>query len=311
MRRMVDLSYILQNGMPVYPVPWSPAFEVTQLARHETEGRESRKIVVGTHCGTHIDAPRHFIPGGATVDQLPLEPFVGPATLIDFTDAKPMQEMGVSEFERRVGDQHIDRLVMRFDWSDHWSTSKYYSCQPYISEDAAHWLVKRRVQLLGMDTPQADSPKNGRGTKRDSPVHKILLEAGIIKLEYMTNLKALGTEQFELIALPLNIQEGDGSPVRCIGIIEGTGATEIAERHERSVRKFFARHGKSSLPAGEAAFSLRFLEQGVIDSFGLVTMITELEGELGVTFSAEDLQSYEFQTVGGLIAILNRLAGGG
>lgn len=307
MRRFVDLSHMLHDGMTTYPVAWSPPFEVTQLGRHGIEGRESRKIVIGTHCGTHADAPRHFIPGGTTIDQLPLEPFVGPATVVDFTDAKPLQEMRVSDFERRVGDRHIDRLVIRFDWSDHWGTLKYYSEQPYISEDAARWLVKRGVRLLGMDTPQADSPKNGRGSERDSPVHKILLGAGMIKLEYMTNLRALGTDEFELIALPLKIREGDGSPVRCIGIVEDKDSSEIPMK-EKLVRDFFARHAKLPLPKGKEALTVHYLDGGLIDSLGIVTMIAELESALGVTFSAEDMESYEFQTVGGLIGILDRLA---
>lgn len=308
MRRLVDLSHVLCNGMMTYPVPWSPPFEVTQLGRHAIEGRESRKIVIGTHCGTHADAPRHFIPGGTTIDQLPLELFVGPATVVDFTDAKPLQEIEVFDFEKRLCDRHIDRLVMRFDWSDHWGTLKYYSEHPYISEDAAHWLVKRGVLLLGMDIPQADSPKNGRGSERDSPVHKILLGAGMIKLEYMTNLRALGTDELELIALPLKIRDGDGSPVRCIGIIEDKGLSEIAMGHEKLVREFFAQHAKLPLPSGKDALTARYLDGGLIDSLGIVTMIAEFETALGVTFSAEDLESYEFQTVGGLIGILDRLA---
>lgn len=308
MRRLVDLSYVLHVGMTTYPVSWSPPFEVTQLSRHEIEGRESRKIVIGTHCGTHADAPRHFIPGGTTIDQLPLEPFVGPATVVDFTDAKPLQEMGISDFEKHVGDRHINRLIMRFDWSDHWGTSKYYSEQPYISEDAARWLVERGVRLLGMDTPQADSPKNGRGSERDAPVHKILLGAGLIKLEYLTNLRALGVDEFELIALPLKIREADGSPVRCIGIVEDNGLTEAAMRHEELVRDFFARHARSALPTGKDALTVQYLNDGLIDSFGIITMIAELESALGVTFSAEDMQSYEFETIGGLIRILDRLA---
>jgi arylformamidase len=77
---------------------------------------------------------------------------------------------------------------------------------------------------LGMDTPQADSPKNGRGSERDSPVHKILLSAGIIKLEYMTNLRSLGSSEFELIALPLKIRDADGAPVRCVGIVDSREA---------------------------------------------------------------------------------------
>src|SRR4051794_18724556 len=183
MKRIVDLSFLLHDGMTTYPVPWSPPFEVTQLGRHGIEGRESRKIIIGTHCGTHVDAPRHFIPGGATIDQLSLEPFVGPATVIDFTDARPLQKMDVADFEGQLGDRRVERLIMRFDWSDHWGTLRYYTEQPYISEAAARWLVERGVKLLGMDTPQADSPKNGRGSERDSPVHKVLLGAGMIKLE--------------------------------------------------------------------------------------------------------------------------------
>lgn len=308
MRRFVDLTYVLHDGMMTYPVPWSPLFEVTQLGRHAIEGRESRKIVIGTHCGTHVDAPRHFIPGGTTIDELPLEPFVGPATVVDFTDAKPFQEIAVSDLELRVGERHIKRLVMRFDWSDHYGTMKYYSEQPYISEDAARWLVKRGVRLLGMDTPQADSPKNGRGSKLDSPVHKILLGAGMIKLEYMTNLRALRTDEFELVALPLKIRDGDGSPVRCIGIVEGESSNEMTMKHEELVREFFTQHAKSPLPSGKDALSVQYLNDGLIDSFGIVTMITRFESELGVSFSAEDMQSKEFQTVGGLIGILERLA---
>ena len=219
MKRFVDLSYLLHDGMTTYPVPWSPPFEITQLGRHGIEGRESRKIVMGTHMGTHVDAPRHFVPGGQTIDQVPLDLFVGPATVVDFTRATPLQEMQVSDFEKQVGDRRVDRLIMRFDWSDHWGTLRYYSEQPFISEAAARWLVDRGVRLLGMDTPQADSPKNGRGSERDSPVHKILLGAGVIKLEYMTNLRELGVSEFELIALPLKIKEADGSPVRCVGIV--------------------------------------------------------------------------------------------
>lgn len=219
-RRIVDLSYSLHDGMTTYPVPWSPPFEMAQLGRHGIEGRESRKIVMGTHTGTHVDAPRHFIPGGATIDELDLDVFTGPASVIDFTYAKSHQEMQVEDFERQLGSRRVERLVMRFDWSDHWGSLKFYSEQPYISDAAAQWLVDRGVRLLGMDTPQADSAKNGRGSGNDSPVHKILLGAGMVKLEYMTNLRQLGTSEFELVALPLKLRGADGAPVRCIGIVD-------------------------------------------------------------------------------------------
>ena len=220
MRRIVDLSYLLHDGMPTYPVHWSPPLEIMQLGRHGIEGRESRKLSIGTHTGTHVDAPRHFIPNGSTIDQLPIDTFVGPATVVDFTHARSMQEMHITDFEMQLGARRVERLIMRFDWSDHWGGMKFYVEHPFLSESAAKWLVDRGIILLGMDTPQADSPKNGRGAERDSPVHKILLGARIIKLEYMTNLRELRSTEIELLALPLKIRDADGSPVRCAAIVD-------------------------------------------------------------------------------------------
>jgi len=217
-RKITDLTFPIHEGMTTFPVHWQPMVEITQLGRHCIEGRESRKILLGTHTGTHVDAPRHFIPDGATVDNLPLDIFVGPATVLDFSYAKPMQEIQKEEFVRQLGNARPERVLMRFDWSDQWGTLDYYPKQPFISEEAAHWLVGLGVRLVGMDTPQADSAANGRNSGHDSPVHKILLGAGVIKLEYLTNLKLLQSREIELIALPLKIRDGDGSPVRCVAI---------------------------------------------------------------------------------------------
>ncbi len=78
--------------------------------------------------------------------------------------------------------------------------------------------------------------------------------------------------------------------------------------HEKLVRDFFATNASSPLPEGKEGLDVHYLDIGLIDSFGIVTMISDFEDELGITFSAEDMQSYEFQTVGGLIGILDRLA---
>ncbi len=74
------------------------------------------------------------------------------------------------------------------------------------------------------------------------------------------------------------------------------------------VLDFFARNGSTALPSGPDALKVRYLDEGIIDSLGIVTMVSELEGQLGIRFSAEDMQSYEFQTVGGLIEIIDRLS---
>src|SRR5271168_5192186 len=91
--KIVDLSLPVEEGMMTFPTHWHPVVEVTILGRHGIEGRETRKIVLGTHIGTHADAPRHFIPNGATIDEIPLELLVGPATVVDFTGCRPLQEI--------------------------------------------------------------------------------------------------------------------------------------------------------------------------------------------------------------------------
>lgn len=217
-RRIVDLTFPIHNGMTTYPVHWHPLVEVTQMGRLGMEGRESRRVVMGTHTGTHVDAPVHFIDGAASIDQIPLDVFMGPASILDFSWAARLQELGVADLEKALGDRPAERVILRYDWSDQWGKLHYYQQHPYLSDDAARWLVGRGVRLLGLDAPQADDPRNGRGTERDSPVHKILLGAGIIKLEYLTNLRALRKDVVEISALPLKIRDGDGAPVRCVAI---------------------------------------------------------------------------------------------
>ena len=95
MSRIIDLTFPIHEGMTTFPAPWHPFVEITQLGRHGLEGRETRKIVIGSHTGTHCDAPRHFIPGGATIDEIPLDVFIGPAVVCDLSGAPASQAITV------------------------------------------------------------------------------------------------------------------------------------------------------------------------------------------------------------------------
>ena len=98
--KIIDLSLPIEEGMMTFPTHWHPVVEVTVLGRHGIEGRETRKIVLGTHTGTHADAPRHFIPNGGTIDEIPLEILIGPASVADFTDCRALQEIGLKIFNK-------------------------------------------------------------------------------------------------------------------------------------------------------------------------------------------------------------------
>jgi kynurenine formamidase len=204
--------------MATFPSHWHPIVEITLLGRHGIENRETRKVILGTHTGTHCDAPRHFILGGQTVDTLSLDILIGTALIVDFSKTNPGQKIDVADFEQQLGKRRPRRLVMRFDWSDQWGKTQYYTGHPFISQTAAQWLVDRGVQLLAMDTPTPDNPADSQGSKLDSPNHKILLGNGVILVEYLCNLKELRRREVELLVLPLKILDGDGSPARCVAI---------------------------------------------------------------------------------------------
>lgn len=209
--KIIDLTMPICEGMTTYPAPWHPFVEITQLARHGIEGRETRKIVLGSHTGTHIDAPRHFIRDGATLDDVPLEDINGMATVLDLTRRRYITEATLRE---ELGGIVPERLLLRFDGDALLDSKGYYTDQPWIEPSAAQWLASGGCKLLGMDTPMPDNPRDA-----GMPIHTRLLGQGVILLEYLVNLKSIPTREFELIVAPLKIKGGDGAPVRAFAIV--------------------------------------------------------------------------------------------
>jgi arylformamidase len=224
--KIVDLSLSLHEGMMTFPTHWHPVVEISILGRHGIEGRETRKLVLGTHTGTHADAPLHFIPNGKGIDEVPLETLVGDATVVNFAPAKPLQEIGIPALKEALkaaakqnsGAGVPARLILRTDWSDHFGQMPYYDSYPYFSQDAACWLVDGGCRLIAMDTPSPDNPAHSRNSGNDSPNHKTLLGAEVVLVEYLCNLRSLTRPVVELVVLPLKVKGADGAPTRCIAI---------------------------------------------------------------------------------------------
>lgn len=218
MRRIIDLSFPIHEGMRTFPSYWHPKVEIRQLGRHRVEKRESRKVVLGTHTGTHVDAASHFIPGGRSVDKIPLSILVGEATVVDLSNDSDSREISAADLRKALQGRKARRLVVRTGWSSHWKRSDYYSGYPYFSTEAIRWLLRRGLKLLALDTPSPDNPKNKRGNRPDSPNHKILLGSGVVLVEYLCNLEQVRANTIEFIALPLRLRNADGAPARCIAI---------------------------------------------------------------------------------------------
>jgi len=218
-KKIIDLTMPIEEGMQTFPVYWHPFVEITQLGRHGIENRETRKLVLGTHTGTHVDAPKHFIPNGLSIDEISLDLLIGTARAIDLSSFGPEQEVSKKGLMNCVDEKLPKRILLRFDWDKFLGKSEYYSRCPFLSKQAAEWLVDMGCTLVGMDTPMPDNPKNSKGTSNDSPIHKILLGNNIVLAEYLVNIKLLGDQEFNLIVAPLKIKSADGSPARIFGVI--------------------------------------------------------------------------------------------
>lgn len=209
---LIDLTHLINEKMLTYPTPWHPKVSIERMGKIETEGRETRKITLGTHTGTHIDAPLHFIKDGKTIEQIPLEKLVGDVTIVDFSHFKENQAI-TKELLSKL--QISKRMIFKFGWQKFWNSDKFYKNHPYFTKEAASYLVSKNIELIGYDTPSPDSSRVDSTNDEDSPIHKIFLENEIVLLEYLANLdKITNYDNWKIVVAPLRIEGVDGCPVR-------------------------------------------------------------------------------------------------
>ncbi|MGD0534561.1 MAG: cyclase family protein [Methanoregula sp.] len=213
---IIDLAYEIEEKMSIFDAPWHAPVTITQMGRIDCEGRETRRVCLGTHAGTHMDAPLHFIPGGDPVGRIPLEKLIGPVTIVDLTH---LGKNGVVTREMLADITVTERMIFYFGWGRHWKTPQFFHDYPWISPGAADYLISNKIVFLGMDTPSPDDSRinirdPGLDRACDSPVHKLLLGNRIVLVEYLAHLDRVKGSGWNLAAFPLNIRGADGSPVR-------------------------------------------------------------------------------------------------
>lgn len=185
-----DLTMKITSGMLVYP--GDPAAVISQAMSLDDDGCEVKCMQLGTHTGTHVDLPAHFIRDGAGADKVSLDRCFGKAVVLSF----PIDLEGV-----RSG----DIALVSTGWENHAGTRGYFSGYPVLTADQARRLVKAGVKAVGIDTPSVDC---------DGEAHKILLSSGIPVYEGLINLEKHAGKRGYFYGFPLKIDSGDGSPVR-------------------------------------------------------------------------------------------------
>lgn len=205
---IVDLSLPIDNHMA--------GVDVATAKELAVDGWNATTLSLYSHCGTHMDAPRHFLPEGNTIDQQDLEICIGKARVINIAPADPRQLIGVDDLgDVRNDIQPGERLLIRTDWHKRFGTPAYRDELPRISLDLAHWFVDRSVALVGVEPPSVADVNN---IQELTEVHQTLFLGNVLIIEGLANLNRLRSDVVTLIALPLRVAGGDGTPVRAVAI---------------------------------------------------------------------------------------------
>ncbi len=211
MPTLIDLTHPLADGQPNFPL--DPPIRVTPFHTVASIGYNLAEIGMSTHQGTHLDAPYHFFDDGATLDQIPLDRFYGPARLVDLGCLEAKAPITVEKLEPHAGAFAPGaRVVCRTGWDRMFGSPEFFSDCPELTIDAARWIASCGISLLGIDMPTPSS--------QWLECHHILLGKGteIVIVEGLANLGRLPRE-FTLIALPLRLAGRDGSPIRAVAVV--------------------------------------------------------------------------------------------
>lgn len=200
-----DITVPISSFLPVYP--GDPVVEITPIAQMAAgDIANISRVVLSSHSGTHIDAPRHFFPDGRAVDALDMCVLMGPVRVCELHQthhitARDLQLLAL---------QDCRRVLFKTPNSTLWTKPGFQTDYIALTESAADFLLAQNVQLVGIDYLSIDA-----FARQDFPVHRLLLSAETVILEGL-NLHAVPPGDYELIVLPLLLHNGDGAPARAI-----------------------------------------------------------------------------------------------
>jgi arylformamidase len=203
--QIYDVTRTLQAGMATWPGEPGPDLS---LIKQMSAGQAAdvSHLSLGVHTGTHVDAPRHFIPGGAGVESLPLTALIGPARVASI---KHEGAIRADELERS-GLDGVERVLFRTRNSDEWSGAEFKDDFVYLDPEAAHWLVERGIRLVGVDYLSVEA-----FAAAEPLTHRTLLSAGVVIVEGL-DLREISPGDFILSCLPLKLAGADGAPARVV-----------------------------------------------------------------------------------------------
>jgi kynurenine formamidase len=216
---LVDLSQPLRNDQPT--IAGDPAVWIRSSASHERDGYVVTELQLGTHSGTHMDAPYHFLPEGERLDRYAVTRFVGQGIVLDLRGLDPdtvIEASAVSGALDTAGTLAPGSFaVLWLGWDSHFGTDHMWR-NPYLSVDAGKLLADKGIGLLGTDAPSVDRT----AVRSAYPIHRLLLARDILVVENLRGLEQLGAGPATFGFFPLLVADTEGAPVRAVAWPEGS-----------------------------------------------------------------------------------------
>lgn len=219
MSKFIDLSHVLEPGMPAYPGLPEPVF-VAWLTHEESAKRGSyapgttfqiARYEIGGNTGTYIDAPFHRYPQGADFAGLPLENLADlPGVLVNAPADGPIEPAIFAGLDLKG-----KAVLIHTGWAERWGGSDYFRSGPFLTAASCNFLVEAGVTLVGIDCANIDDM-----TDKARPAHTLLLAAGVPIVEHLRSLEQLPPTGFGFFAVPPAIRGGTSFPIRAFAIVK-------------------------------------------------------------------------------------------
>jgi kynurenine formamidase len=190
--------------------PGDPLVHLQKVKIHTIDGCTVTNLCLGTHSGTHVDMPLHHLEDGLAAERYPLETFIGQAVTVAVE--KDMNQPIVPDDLSAADIRKNDILLISTGWDRHFGTPRFWKDFPYFAKEIADFCIDKEIKCIGCDMPSVDPVNSG------AYVHHALLSKKIGIIESLANIRLLVNKRVFFAALPLKIEQGDGSPVRAAAI---------------------------------------------------------------------------------------------
>ena len=214
--KLLDLTLIISENIPTFPGSPQPSF--VQDKNIKNDGYNSELLFLSSHTGTHLDAPYHFQEKGEKIHEISLKRLVSSAILVKSRKKgdQPITKTDIQKFEKKHGKIPSGSTVIFWTgWQKMIKNISYFIRNPGLSTAAAKYLVSKKINLVGTDSPSIDLGKDKR-----FPVHHIFSKNNVLIVENLTNLEKIRSSKFYFVVLPLKLKGATGSPVRAIAFVE-------------------------------------------------------------------------------------------